>query len=103
MGQPVTVIEKPTGTPGVVRFEINRTLSGMGHDLYRSVADAVGDSPTARLARTLLEHGGVESVHLYANIITVHLAQGATSAGLKELIEGLYIFYREGVEVPSVT
>ena len=34
MGQPVTVIEKPSNQGGVVRFEINRTLTGMGHDTY---------------------------------------------------------------------
>ena len=41
----------------------------------------------------------VESVHIYGNIITVHLPAGGSSAGLKEVIENLYIFYKEGVEV----
>ena len=40
MGQPVAVQEKPSTTPGVVRFELNRTLSGQGHERFRS-ADKV--------------------------------------------------------------
>jgi hypothetical protein len=35
MGQPVTVIEKPSSVSGVVRFETNRPLTGMGHEIYR--------------------------------------------------------------------
>ena len=37
MGQPVTVIEKPSSHPGVVRYETNRALTGMGHEVYRSL------------------------------------------------------------------
>lgn len=99
MGQAVTVIEKPSSTPGVVRFEINRSITGTGHEIYRSADEAAGDAPSDELARRLFAHGGVESVHVYANIITVHLQSGATSAGLKEILENLYIFYKEGVEV----
>lgn len=99
MGQPVTVIEKPTSSPGVVRFEINRTVSGTGHEVYRSAEDAAAQTPSAELARKLFAHGGIDAVHIYGNIITVHLTQGHTSAGLKEVIENLYIFYKEGVEV----
>ena len=35
MGQPITVVEKPSSTPGVARFETNRSLTGMGHERYR--------------------------------------------------------------------
>ena len=73
MGQPVTVIEKPSTTAGVVRFELNRTLSGMGHESFRSVAEAVGPTPSAEVARRLFDHGGVAAVHVYANVITVQL------------------------------
>src|SRR6266851_2286902 len=99
MGQPVTVIEKPSSTPGVVRYEINRTITGTGHEVYRSAADAAGDRPSDPLARKLFEHGGIQSVHVYGNVITVHLAADGSSAGIKEVIENLYIFYTEGVEV----
>ena len=101
MGQPITVIQKPTSTPGVLRFEINRSLTGMGHERYHSAVDAQGDRPPDRVARLLFERGGVEAVHIYSNEITVHLADGASGDGLTELIENLFIHYREGV-MPSL-
>ncbi|MDP8976442.1 MAG: NifU N-terminal domain-containing protein [Actinomycetota bacterium] len=101
MGQPVVVVEKPSSKPGVVRFEINRSLTGMGHERYRSVADATGDRPPDVLARRLFEHGGVAAVHVYSNMITVELTGDGTTEGLKEMIEELFIHYREGVQ-PSL-
>lgn len=101
MGQPIVVTEKPSSKPGVVQFEINRSLTGMGHERYRSVEDATGDRPPDRLARQLLEHGGIDAVHIYSNVITVDLAKGGSSAGLGDLIRELYIHYREGV-TPSL-
>ena len=50
MGQLVAVTEKSSSTPGVVRFEVNRTLSGQGHQRFGSVDDAYGDSSTDELA-----------------------------------------------------
>lgn len=99
MGEPVTVIEKASTSPGVVRFETNRTLSGTGHDIYRSLDDTTRPVPSATFARLLFERGDVELVHINGNVITVHLAQGGTSAGIRQLIEDAYIFYKEGVEV----
>jgi hypothetical protein len=101
MGQPITVVEKPTSTPGVVRFELNRSLTGMDHERYHSIADAEGDRPPDKLARLLFERGGVDSVHIYSNEVTVHLADGASSDGMRDLIESLFIHYREGV-TPSL-
>jgi hypothetical protein len=99
MGQPVTVIEKPSARPGVVRYETNRVLSGMGHEYFRSADDAQGDTPSDRLAERLFERGGIDALHVNANVITVHLSDGSPPAGIKELIEDLYTYYREGVEV----
>ena len=73
----------------------------MGHERYRSVDDARGDRPPDRLARLLFERGGIDGVHIYSNVITVDLAKGATSSGLADLIQELYIHYREGV-TPSL-
>ena len=101
MGQPISVVEKPSSKPGVVRFEINRSLTGMGHERYRSVDEAAGDRPPDVLARRLFERGGVAAVHVYSNVITVELAEGGTSQGMRELIEELFIYYREGVQ-PSL-
>lgn len=101
MGQPVTVIEKPSAHPGVVRFETNRPLTGMGHETFRSLADveAAADKPATQVARVLFEKGGVTGVHVNGNVITAHLDRTDSAAGLKELIEELFIYYREGVEV----
>ncbi len=101
MGQPITVVQKPTSRPGVVRFEINRSLTGMAHERYRSAEDARGDRPPDVLARRLFERGDVVSVHVYSNVITVRLAEGAEGEGIGELIEQLFIHYNEGVQ-PSI-
>lgn len=102
MGQPIAVIQKPTTRSGLVRFEINRSLTGMGHERYRSREDATGDRPPDELARRLFDRGGVKSVHIYSNVITVELAPDASPEGLADLIRELYIHYREGV-TPSIT
>ena len=99
MGQPIAVTRKPTDRPSRVRFEINRTLTGMGHERYASIDDVLGDRPPDLLARRLLETGQVAAVHIYSNIIDVDLAAGATDAGLEDVISGLYIHYKEGVQV----
>jgi hypothetical protein len=101
MGQPITVVQKPTSRPGVVRFELNRSLTGMGHERYHSAADATGDRPPDVLARLLFEQGGVQSVHVYSNEVTVELEQGKTGDGFVELIHDLFIHYRPGV-TPSI-
>jgi hypothetical protein len=98
VGQPVTVIEKPTGMPGVIRYETNRVLSGMGHERYTPDRPIEGQRPPDVLARRLFERGGVAGVHVNGNVITVQLATGDGS-GIKEIIENLYIYYRPGVEV----
>lgn len=97
MGQQITVVEKQSATPGVVRFETNRSITGMGHERYRSTDEVPGDRPPDELARRLFAKGGVEGVHIYSNVITVDLAKGAGSEGLQELIHELFTFYRPGV------
>ena len=101
MGQPITVVQKPTTRPGVLRFELNRSLTGMGHEHYASLTDAVGDRPPDVLARLLFEQGGVQSVHVYSNEVTVELDPDATGDGFAELIHDLFIHYRPGV-TPSI-
>lgn len=101
MGQLVAVTEKPSSTPGVVRFEINRTLSGQGHERFRSILDAHGNTPSDELARRLFATGQVAGVHVYANIITVDLEKGYDSHGLSDLVRDLHTYWRPGVEPPS--
>ena len=93
MGQPITVIERPTTRADVVRFEINRSLTGMAHERYRSRAEATGPRPPDELARRLFDHGGVEAVHVYSNVITVDLAA--------DVIHELFIHYVPGVLPPT--
>ena len=56
MGQPVAVVQKQSSRPGVVRFEANRSFTGMGHDSFRSrddalrAANAIGDDALQRQA-----------------------------------------------------
>jgi hypothetical protein len=99
MGQPVTVVQKSTSRPDVVRFEINRSITGMDPLRFRAGAEIDGDSPAEEVARRLLAHPGVEAVHVYSNVITVDLGDGVPHDGLVEDIEGLFTYYREGVEV----
>lgn len=99
MGQPITAVTTSSSRPGTVRFEINRSLTGMGHERYLARVPVEDDRPPDRLARALFEHGGVSAIHIYANMITLELEDGADLDGLREIVEQLYIYYRPGVEV----
>jgi len=100
MGQQIGVIEKASSNPGMVRFEANRNLTGMGHEVFHTAADAVGPRPAAALARNLLSTGQVAAVHVYGNMITLDLAKGATSDGLGDVIRDLYQYWKPGMEMP---
>jgi hypothetical protein len=97
MGQPVAVVEKPTPRPGMVRFEANRNLTGMGHERFTAPEQAVGPRPSAELARRLFATGRVDAVHIYMNVVTVDVKKGFTAEGLGDIVENLYIYYRPGV------
>ena len=105
MGQPVVVVEKPSRRPGVVRFEANRSLSGMGHESFAS-GDAsahlsVSPTPSAELARRLFATGRVAAVHVYQNMITVDLEKGFDSSGLVDVVRDLYQYWKPGMEPPA--
>jgi hypothetical protein len=93
MGQSVNVVAKHSSNPEILRFEINRSLTGMGHERYRSLDDIVLDRPVDRLARRLIEHGGVDGVHVNSSVITVDLGGGYVGEGLQQIIEDLFRFY----------
>ncbi len=101
MGQLVGVTEKATNRPGTLRFELNRTLSGQGHERFSTVEEARGDRPSAVLARRLIDHGGVDAVHVFSNIVTVELSRGSTGDGLTDIVSNLYQYWLPGVEPPS--
>jgi hypothetical protein len=101
VGQLVAVTEKPSTSPGVVRFELNRALTGMGHERFRSTAEAFGPRPAAELARRLFATGQAAAVHVYSNVVTVDLAKGMTSAGLADVVRHLYQYWRPGMAPPT--
>ena len=97
----VAVTEKRSSSPGVVRFELNRALTGMGHEHFQSAADAFGPRPAAELARRLFATGQAAGVHVYSNIVTVDLADGATSNGLADIVRHLYQYWQPGMAPPT--
>ncbi|MCS5665146.1 MAG: hypothetical protein NZ582_04915 [Acidimicrobiales bacterium] len=104
MGQPITVVEKPSSRTGVVRYETNRALTGMGHERYRAGDEILGTAPADELARRLFDRGGITGVHVNGNVVTVELAEAEAEAeaeGIDEVIASLYLYWVEGVEVPS--
>ena len=100
MGEPVTVQEVASSRSGYLRFETNRSFTGMGHERYVEGEPIVRDRPADEIARALFETGKVSEVHLYAQTVTVKLS-GADSSGLREILEDICIYYRPGVEVPT--
>jgi hypothetical protein len=93
MGQIVNVVERPSTRPGIVRFDTNRALSGMGHDRYVAGQVIDDDRPVDELARRILARGGVVSVHVNGGMITVDLEKGHSADGIADIIRGLYTFY----------
>lgn len=102
MGQPVAVERKSGGSAAVVRFETNRSLTGQGHERYRSAVEAKGTKSGAVVARRLLESGQVTWVHVYGNVVTAELAPGASQAGLDEIVRDLYQYWKPGMAPPSI-
>lgn len=103
MGQNVTVVAKKSSNPKVLRFEINRSLTGMGHERYGSLADIVRERPVDELARRLFTHGGVDYLHVNSSVITVHLSGGSVGEGLADVIANLFRFYGDEPEVVDAT
>jgi len=101
MGQPVTLIRTSSPRPGIVRFELNRSLTGMGHVRFEAGDEITATDPAATLARRIFEVStSVSSVHMYSSMVTVHFSESDTG-GLEEVIGGLYTYYLPGVEIPS--
>lgn len=101
MGELVSVVEKPSTRPGIARFELNRSLSGMGHERFASADSVFGDSASANVARQLFASGRVSQVHIYANVVTVELERGFDSTGLADVMSEMYRYWKPGVEPPS--
>ena len=102
MGQLVAVEQKAGGVSTIVRFETNRSLTGMGHERFTSAAEAKGPRPAALIARRFFEAGHVSWVHVYGNIITASLEAGASQAGLNEIVRDLYQYWKPGMVPPTL-
>jgi len=103
MGQPITVVEKPSSNPAVLRFETNRPLTGMGHERYTQPPSEMLDKTGHELARRLFAAGGIESVHINGSVVTVRLSGGRTGAGLGDVVRNLFLHYVDQPAVDGVT
>lgn len=101
MGQPVSVIETQSKATGAIRYELNRVLTGTGHERYVAGQEIFGNRPPDVLARRLFEHGGIDAVHVNGSVVTVDPSKGVDTSDIKAIIEDLYTYYRPGVEVPA--
>ena len=101
MGQPVTFLRTSSPRPGLVRFELNRTVTGMGHERYRADEEIIGGRPCDELARRMLATGRLSSLHMHGSVITAELADDDDDSGLGDVIASLYTYYVPGVEIPS--
>ena len=99
MGQPVTFLRTSSPRPGIVRFELNRTMTGMGHERYRAGEEILGDRAVDELARRLLATGKLAAVHIHGSMVTAEMAESDES-GLEDVIADLYTYYVPGVEIP---
>ena len=102
VGQPVDVKQTTAGVAGRIRFELNRTLTGQGHEKFTSVSQAIGPRPAAELARRLFNSGAVLGVHIFANIVTIDLAPGSRDGDLAQIITDLHQYWKPGMKPPSV-
>lgn len=100
VGQPVAVTVKQSAEPGRVRYELNRSLTGQGHESYDTAPDH-GDTFGAVLANRLFATGKVRAVHVFSSVVTVDLVVGGDAAELTPIIADLYQFWKPGM-VPSV-
>ncbi len=103
MGQSVNVREMPSSTPGIVRFETNRSFTGMGRESYSSLDDVLAERPPDILARRLFELGGVEHVSISGGMVTIKSSRPDPAGDYQRVIEDLYLFYLPGDPPPEVT
>ena len=101
MGQPVAVKMQSSATPGRMRFELNRSLTGMGHERYTGAESARTDKPADVLARRLFDTGAVRAVHVFGNMVTVDMAPSGAPDVVVNVVEDLYQYWKPGMQPPS--
>ena len=82
-----------------MRFELNRSLTGQGHEFYESKPDRE-ETFGAVLAARLFETGKVRAVHVYSSVVTVDMVPGTKSSDLTQIITDLYQYWKPGM-VPA--
>ena len=119
MGKSVQIVALTRPRVGYLRIEIDRSLTGTGHESYASAPAQERDRPTDVLARSLFETGLVEQVHIFSNVITITLqSRSGVATGredvatveesvqeklsrqddlLRSVVEQLFVHYRPGV------
>jgi hypothetical protein len=65
------------------------------------VTAATGVKPSDVLAQRLFATGKVSAVHVYSNVITVDVADGASNDGLAKVVEDLYQYWKPGMAPKS--
>ena len=102
MGQPITVVCRPSSRAGAARFATTRAVTGMGHERSRAGDAIPGTTPADELARRLFARGGIAGVHMNGSVVTVDMADAdADPEGIEEIIASLYLYWVDGVEVPD--
>lgn len=102
VGQPVDVKQTKGAVTGRIRFELNRTLTGQGHEKFTNASQAIGARPAAELARRLFNSGAVLGVHVFANIVTVDLVPGSRDGDLAQIVTDLHQYWKPGMKPPTV-
>ena len=101
MGQPVAIVAARVLRPDRVRYELDRSLTGAGHENYTAALNVTGDRPPDVLARRLFDTGGVKAVHIHSNVVTIDFEPGDQSR-FEPVIRDLYIHYLPGVKPTPV-
>jgi hypothetical protein len=84
-----------------MRFELNRSLTGMGHERYTGPETATTHKPADVLARRLFETGAVRSVHVFGNMVTIDMAPAGAQDVVVKIVEDLYQYWKPGMQPPS--
>jgi len=96
VGQTITVTARRGASPAVIIFDLDRSLTGMAIERYRSVEQAAGKHrPPDVLARRLFDLGAI-AVTVYSSTVTVEAPPERLDdleASFTDAIEHLFHYY----------
>ena len=107
MGQKVGVVSRRVLRSGLIRYDLNHSLTGVSHEAYEADFPVSGDRPSDILARRLFETGTVTAIHVHSNVVTVTFGKSTSSDGeddvrTQEILNDLYTHYLPGVRPTPV-